>query len=350
VATEHRLRILSIEGGGIRGLIPALVIEEIERRLEDATGDKRPLSDWFHLLAGTSTGGLIALGMAAPDESCMNGEKLVSLYRDEGPRIFRFTSQRLRSLGGWTGPKHSPAELRSVLEERIGQARLKQATRDVVVTAYDMTEREPHFFKRWRAREDETRNPTMVDAAMATAAAPTYFPSQEIAGSALVDGGVFAANPTIAAITEALKRTTDQPVPVDPHELFVVSLGTGVRESGFPQRRVRGWGKIGWILPKDGEAALLGAVFDGQSDAADHWAHMLLNHEPGRPAPREAAVGAGPRYFRLQTTLPRTVALDDASERSLDELDAAASRLIADSADELETIAERLVRAGPIAT
>jgi uncharacterized protein len=255
VATEDRLRILSIDGGGIRGLIPALVISEIERRLEETTGDKRPLSDWFHLLAGTSTGVLIALGMAAPDESCMNGEKLVSLYRDEGPRIFRFTSQRLRSLGGWTGPKHSPDALRSVLEERIGRARLAEATRDVVVTAYDMTKREPHFFKRWRAREDEARNPTMVDAAMATAAAPTYFPSHEIAGSALVDGGVFAANPTIAAITEALKRTTDQPVPVDAHELFVVSLGTGVRESGFPQRRVRGWGKIGWILPKEGESA-----------------------------------------------------------------------------------------------
>jgi hypothetical protein len=279
----------------------------------------------------------------------MDGERLVELYRDEGPRIFRFTPQRLLSLGGWIGPKHSPDDLRSVLDRRIGSARLKDATRDVVVTAYDMSEREPHFFKRWRAREDDMRNVTMVDAGMATSAAPTYFPSHEISGSALVDGGVFAANPTIAAITEALKRTTDQPVPVDAHELFVVSLGTGVRETGFSQSRVRGWGKIGWILPKDGESAILGAVFDGQSDAADHWAHMLLNHEPGRPAPLRADVGRGPRYFRLQTELPRVLALDDASEETLDELEAAARQLIVDSSAELEEIAARLLRAGPLA-
>jgi len=348
VASDDRLRILSIDGGGIRGLLPALVIADIERRLEEAGGKKRPLSDWFHLLAGTSTGGLIALGMAAPGEACMNGEKLVALYRDEGRSIFRFTPQRVRSLGGWIAPKHAPAQLERVLEGHLKSARLAQATRDVVITAYDMTEREPHFFKRWRAREDESRNPTLVDAAMATAAAPTYFPSHQIAGSALVDGGVFAANPTIAAISEALKRTTDEPAPVHPHDLFVVSLGTGVRESGFPPRRVRGWGKIGWILPRNGESALLGAVFDGQSDAADHWAHMLLNHEPDRRSPEKLDLGRGPRYFRLQTTLPRVLALDDASKRGLAELEAAARRLIADNASELDVIAEHLLSVGPV--
>jgi patatin-like phospholipase/acyl hydrolase len=94
-----RMRILSIDGGGIRGLIPALVLAELERRLADASGSKRQLADYFHLLAGTSTGGLIALGLTAPDPNRpglarMDGPQLVRLYRSAGPRIFGFGWQR----------------------------------------------------------------------------------------------------------------------------------------------------------------------------------------------------------------------------------------------------------------
>jgi hypothetical protein len=350
-----RFRILSIDGGGIRGLIPALVVEELERRLSEAAGEKSQLSDYFHLLAGTSTGGLIALGLTAPDGGApgrarMDGPKLVSLYRREGPRIFAFSFQRVRSLGGWLGPKHSPAALRRAVEEQLGPARLSEALRDVVVTAYDMTGREPQFFKRWRALERADRNPPIADAAMATAAAPTYFPSSEVAGGALVDGGVFASNPTVAAISEALKRS-DEPADLHPHDLLVVSLGTGerMRELGFPQSKVRRWGKIGWIRPRSGEPPLLGAMLDGQSDAADHWAHMLLNHEPGDPPPAKDDVGHGPRYFRLQAKLRKAYAMDNVRKECFDGLTAAAEELIARRSDELDEIAQRLVRAGPIA-
>jgi hypothetical protein len=216
----------------------------------------------------------------------------------------------------------------------------------VVVTAYDMTAREPHFFKRWRAREDEQRNPPMVEAAMATAAAPTYFPSHEVAEGAVVDGGVFAANPSVAAIAEALKRSTDEPADLRPHELLVVSVGTGVHEAGFPQRQVRRWGKIGWIRPRGGEPAILGAMLDGSSDAAHHWAHMLLNHEPGQPPPERNEVGRGPRYFRLQTSLPSALAMDDASAESLAALTRAAEGLIAKHDREMDEISRRLAAAG----
>jgi len=350
---RDRFRILSVDGGGIRGLIPALVLEELETRVSREVGARRPLSDCFHLLAGTSTGGLIALGLTAPDSSAelprLSPADLVRFYRDQGPGIFRAGLQGLLSLGGWLGPKYSPATLERVLRETLGEVRLRDALRDVVVSSYDMKRREPHFFKRWRAAESEDRNPRMVDAALATAAAPTYFPSHGLDDRALVDGGVFASNPTVAAIAEALKRTEDEPADLRPQELLVVSLGTGVRESGFEHREVRRWGKIGWIRPRGDEPALIGAVLDGQSDAADHWAHMILNHEPGDPLPGPDEIGAhGARYFRLQIRLQSALGLDDASPGALEGLTAAARQLIDSHDDQLTQIARRLARLEPL--
>jgi hypothetical protein len=350
---DDRFRILSVDGGGIRGLIPAIVLAELEERVSREAAEKRSLSDCFHLMAGTSTGGLIALGLTAPDPS---GERprlspadLVSFYRDQGPPIFRAGLRGLLTLGGWLGPKYSPATLERVLGDTLGDVRVRDARRDVIVTSYDMKRREPHFFKRWRAAESEDRNPSMVEAALATAAAPTYFPSHGLDDRALVDGGVFASNPTVAAIAEALKRTTDEPADLRPKELLVVSLGTGVREFGFEQDQVRRWGRIGWIKPRSGEVPLLGAVLDGQSDAADHWAHMILNHEPGDPLPERDDVGAnGPRYFRLQIRLETALGLDDASAGALDRLAAAARQLIDAHDEQLTEIARRLARIEPL--
>lgn len=360
-----RLRILSVDGGGIRGLIPALVLAELEARLQREAGEEARISDYFHLLAGTSTGGLIALSLTAPDPDrrgrpLVRAGDLAKFYVEDGPAIFRRSPwQRLRTLDGFAGPKHSLEPLRRAVEGRLGEGDLASALREVIVVGYDMTGREPYFFKRWRAREPEEseeserppperRNVPIADAALATSAAPTYFPSHELGGAAIVDGGVFAANPVIAAITEALKRTED-PAQLEVDDLMVVSLGTGVHEEGFDQDAVSGWGRLGWILPKRGEPPILSAVLDGASDGADHWAHMLLNHSSGTPAPEPAEIGRGNRYFRLQVRLEEPIALDDASEDALlRRLPAAAAELIERRGTELDEITERLLRAGPL--
>jgi hypothetical protein len=346
--TPPRFSILSIDGGGIRGLIPALIVKELEQRL-GAEGEKAALTDYFDLFVGTSTGGLIALGLNTPDQSgggLMDGSTLEQIYVSEGPAIFRRSFlQKVRSGLGWLGPKHSGKALERVLARHFGEARLAGAKREVVAVAYDMTTREPHFFKRYRAKEDEAserRNPTMVAAAMATSCGPTYFPSFEVAQTAMVDGGVFAASPTLAAIAEALKRTTD-PKDLRPTELLVVSLGTGVhnKESGFTQRQVSRWGRIDWVRPRGGDSPLLEAIFDGQSDAADHWAHMIVNR-PDEPPSATAPVGRGPRYFRFQADLPRGFPMDDAGERQLDGLREAAESVIRTRTEELDQVVQRL--------
>ena len=149
-------------------------------------------------------------------------------------------------------------------------------------------------------------------------------------------------------MTEALKRRDDAPTDLAPRELLVVSLGTGQYEVGFEQRKVRGWGRIGWVWPRHGEPALISTFLDGQSDAAHHWADVLLNHEPGRAVVAPAQMGTGPHYYRFQTKLPRGLSLDDASQESLRELGEAAERLCAEREPELRELAERLAAQEPL--
>ena len=348
-----RFRILSIDGGGIRGLIAARVIARLEELISAEAEEERRLADCFQMFAGTSTGGLLALGLTVPDPADptrprLSGSDLVDLYLNEGPGIFGDTLHKLLSLGGWIAPKHSEARLERALRERFGDARLGAALRELIVTSYDMSEPGPHFFKRWRARQSADRDVAMVDVGLATSAAPTYFPSRGLAGRALVDGGLFAANPSVAAMVEALKRRDEEPRDLSAGELLLVSLGTGQHETGHPQSRVRRWGRIGWILPRRQDPALIAAFLDGQSDAADHWAEILLNHEPGRAALNPAAKGAGPRYFRFQTTLPVSTPLDDARPGALEQLNDAADRLLADQDERLREVARRLARDTPL--
>jgi uncharacterized protein len=351
-----KFRILCVDGGGIRGLIPALVIAELERRIQRRAGPEKRASDYFHMFAGTSTGGLVALSLTAPDPEhperpSVSADELASFYVEDGPDIFhRSLLQKLRTLWGWLGPKYTLGPLEEAVTRRLGTTEIQNALRELIVTSYDMSNREPYFFKRWRAREspESDRNRPIADAGLATSAAPTYFPSHEIEGHALVDGGVFAANPVIVAIVEALKRIDDHPHDLDQDDLLVVSVGTGLHETGYRQDEVSGWGRLGWVLPRGGEPPIIGATLDGASDGADHWAHTLLNH-PKDPHVQRADVGRGPRFFRLQVQLHESVAMDDTSNAALKErLPAAAQELIDSRSTELDQIVERLLRFDPL--
>jgi patatin-like phospholipase/acyl hydrolase len=351
-----RFRILCVDGGGIRGMIPALVLAELERRLQEGAGAQARASDYFHMFAGTSTGGLVALSLTAPDPDrperpAVSADQLARFYTEDGPDIFRRSLlHKLRTLWGWLGPKYTLGPLQQAIENRLGKTEIEHALRELIVTSYDMTNRDPYFFKRWRAREvpESDRNRPLADAGLATSAAPTYFPSHELDGRALVDGGVFAANPVIVAIVEALKRFGDDPHHLDQDDLLVVSLGTGLHEDGYNQGEVGRWGRLGWILPKRGEPPVLGATLGGAADGADHWAHTLLNH-PDDPHVHAAETGLGPRYFRLQVPLRESIPLDDASSETLTKrLPAIADELIRTHEQQISEIVERLLAFEPL--
>ena len=301
------MRVLSIDGGGIRGIIPALVLADIERR----TG--RRVAELFDLVAGTSTGGILACALTIPDAP--PASEIVDLYRRRGPAIFRRSLwQRISSADGLLDEKHDAHELVRALRDQLGDARLSDATTNVLVTSYDLVARQPHFFKSWRPDRDAA----MVDVAHATAAAPTYFEPLALDGRSLIDGGVFATNPAMCAYAEARRLRPDE-------ACYVVSLGTGEHTRSIAHEQAAGWGLVEWVRP------LIDVVFDGVADAVDY----QLRH-----------VCPDGDYVRLQTVLDRASdALDDASEVNLRRLDEQASDLIAAADTTLAQVADRLLSA-----
>ncbi len=278
------MRVLSIDGGGIRGLIPALVLTELERRAG------RRIFELFDLIAGTSTGGILACALCAPDP--LPAEELVSLYEDEGPTIFdRDVFQRIRSGEGLLDEKYDAGALDRALERFLGDKRLADARPDLIVPAYNLTEPGPYFFKTRKARESPAEEDFALSVvARATAAAPTYFEPLEVREAALVDGGVFAVNPAMSAFAEVLRF---QPTA----EVQLVSLGTGERTRKRTFDEVKDWGLVEWAKP------ILDVVFDGMSEAVNYQLEHAL---------------ADGRYWRLQVELDlASDDLDDASQGNL---------------------------------
>src|SRR5215210_3857653 len=170
------MRVLSIDGGGIRGIIPALVLVELERRAGKRT------FELFDLIAGTSTGGILACALCAPDP--LPASELVGIYQDRGPEIFdRSLFQRIRSAEGLLDEKYDSAALCRALERFLGQKRLGEARPDLIVPAYDTALPGPYFFKTAKARDTpDTDDFPLSVVARATSAAPTYFEPLEANG------------------------------------------------------------------------------------------------------------------------------------------------------------------------
>lgn len=308
---------LSIDGGGIRGLIPALVLAEIERR----TG--RRISDLFDLIAGTSTGGLLALALTRPGETgqpAFTAEELAELYVTEGPKIFhRSLLKRVTSVGGIADERYDDGGLGDTLERYLGTTRLREALVDVLITAYDIEGRFAFFFRSARARTDPAYDFAMAEAARATSAAPTYFEPIEVTDAAgqrsysLIDGGVFAINPAMCAYADVVGAGRQVDV--------LAALGTGSLTRAYPFADAKGWGQLEWARP------VIDIVFDGVADAIDF----------------QLATLAGERYVRLQAELRYARDdLDDASEANLRRLRGDAERLIAERSADIEALCERV--------
>ena len=313
------LNILAIDGGGIRGLIPAIVLAELERRAG------APVASLFGLLAGTSTGGILAAGLTVPDPSGRpryRAEELVEIYSRHGPRIFRRSfAHRLRSAWGLLEEKYDDAALEDVLRHYLGDARVSAAVTPLLVTAYELESRTPYFVKSWRAGVEPDRDILMREAARATAAAPSYFepalvrPPTGGAPLSLVDGAVFATNPAMCAYAEAARLAPGEPV-------RLVSLGAGRLIRRIRHEEAAGWGSAGWMRP------VIGVVSDGVAETVDYQLAQLLGD------------GA---YDRFQVTLTRASDdLDDASARNLTLLTEQAHELVAARSQELDRLLERL--------
>jgi patatin-like phospholipase/acyl hydrolase len=322
------IKVLSIDGGGIRGIIPAMMLAEIERRT------KRPIAQLFDLIAGTSTGGIIALGLTKPGAGASpqySAQELVRLYEAEGATIFsRSIWHRVIAVGNFLEEKYPSSGIEGVLERYFGDARLKDVLTNVLISSYELERRFPFFFKSSRAKLHADYDFPMKKVARATSAAPTYFEPHKIETDespgdyALVDGGVYANNPAMCAYVEAVSVQTE------PCEFLVVSLGTGELTRPIHYDEAKDWGLAMWAQP------ILNVVFDGVSDTVDYQLQELM------PIGQDGSS----RYYRFQTTLEMgNDDMDDASPTNLYALKALAKRLISQRDGDIARLCEQLTTA-----
>lgn len=292
-------RVLSLDGGGIRGIIPALVIAHLERQMS------APASELFDLIVGTSTGGILALGLALQGDegqSILPAKRMVALYERHGAEIFeRSLWRKLRTVGGIFEEAYSHEALEKILHKYFGDRRMGDCGTPVMVTSYDIQHRRTVFIKSWH---DDHSHLLCADAARATSAAPTYFEPANLhwaeQSRTLIDGGVFINSPAVSAYAEARKLFPDEPI-------AMLSLGTGELTRPIPYAEARTWGSALWVM------SLLDCMFDGASKAADHQMRLFLGDE----------------YLRLQTQLHyASDDMDDASRGNIRNLKQTARELI----------------------
>ncbi|HWB64317.1 MAG TPA: patatin-like phospholipase family protein [Chitinophagales bacterium] len=257
--------ILSIDGGGLRGIVPIRILQKIEEKRKDK------LLNFIDMVSGTSTGGLLASCITLPGDKVDNGtlqpkfnlDDIAEIYIKYGSTIFPTRNGLLKwlyYLKGLFSPAYSPAGLEKVLNQYAGHnKRVLDALRPIMVSTYDLKQNSPVFFKTAEAHDNHTANALIYDICRATSAAPTYFPAHHFVykGKKLtgIDGGVYVNNPAMAAIAEVSKygpqakgfyRKRDGSL-VQYDDIRVLSLGTGSYEGHVTNKDAVSWGQLQWV-------------------------------------------------------------------------------------------------------
>ena len=218
-ASEDPYVIVSIDGGGIRGVIPSVILDMMERDLNIQTAKV------VDCLSGSSTGGIIAVGLSVARDKGSNvprhwAREIVDIYKREGQDIFsRPLLYRVKTLNGLFGPKYDVTKYKLLLSLLLGDTTLNEVVKDVCITSFDVIAHKEFLFENFGTQD--LKNCSLVDVVLSTSAAPTYFPSRIYQGKNLIDGGVLANNPAAWAYFEVVrKKEITRPV-------YILSLGTG---------------------------------------------------------------------------------------------------------------------------
>lgn len=339
MANTKLTRILSIDGGGIRGIIPGQILVSLENKLKemDNNPDAR-IADYFDLIAGTSTGGILTCIYLCPDKnnpkkSRFSAAEAVDLYLERGDEIFDVSFwQKLKTAGGVLDEKYSADELEEALIDYMQDLELKDLLKPCLVTSYDIKRRKGHFFTQHTANDDK-ENFYVRDVARATSAAPTYFEVSRVKSFGneyypLIDGGVFVNNPTLCAYAEARKlkfnATKNKPTA---KEMAILSIGTGNIDNPYYYKNAKDWGMVQWLKP------LIDIMMSGVAETVDYQLGQIYD-----------AVGKPNQYLRLSPDLHNAKpSMDDASHENLKALKEAGSLNAKEYDKELTDFAKLLI-------
>ena len=340
-----KIRILSVDGGGIRGVLPGTILAQLEKILQRLSTSERKLGDYFDMIAGTSTGGILACIYLMPGDdgkAKFSAQDAVDLYIKNGHEIFdRTTAQKFSSVGGILHQKYSHDALYNLLTTYFGDVTLDKLIKPSLITSYNISDRNAIFFTSADARTDDIYNFYVRDVARATSAAPTYFSPAHIESMnkqifSLVDGGMFANNPALCAYAEARKinfsklfndpQRKDKPTAAD---MLMVSMGTGSVKKRYRYDDFKHAGEIKWLEP------VIDILMSGNSETvAYQLTQMYLTLEPENQK----------NYYRLEPGLKEACSeMDEATPENINNLYQAGLAFVHENINMLEEIAKKIL-------
>ncbi|XP_023007424.1 patatin-like protein 3 [Cucurbita maxima] len=331
--------ILSIDGGGIKGIIPGILLTFLESKLQELDGEEARLVDYFDVIAGTSTGGLVTTMLTAPDKNNNNrplfaANKITEFYIKETPKIFpqprHFFGGVMNLFGRVRGPKYDGNYLRTVVNELVGDLTLNQTLTNVVIPAFDIKVLQPVIFNTNDAKVNALKNPKLSDVCLATSAAPTFLPAHffetkdEEANTTrtynVIDGAVAVNNPTLAAISHINRQIAVHQIETarikanDARRMLVLSLGTGLpkHEEKYNATQASEWGALSWIFQlNSGSTPIIDFFTDASSDMVDFHVSTLFQ-----------SLKVDQNYLRIQddSLTGDTASVDIATAENLEKL------------------------------
>lgn len=323
------IRILSIDGGGVRGIIPAKVLERIEKK----TG--QPISRLFDFIAGTSTGAVISLALTKPsighpEDPQFSAKDLVGFYERDSQLLFPPKSPQRDEEFFITQTRYSPDPPLHLFDQTFGKTGLESSIIPVLVPTYNIKEKKPFFFKSWYKH---TNRYTMSEVAGAAVAAPGYFPPAHLPSNSqvfdtkgilvLVDGGVFANNPMRYAIQNSYQIGDIR------KGLFLLSLGTGKTSLEKPDQPSSHWESAKWTTPLQ---------------------KALFSDPPGKTGkPTDPSLDSSLQItLRLEPVIPvENAAMDNASSQNLTELKNISEKMMKLDQNDFKRIVQILIKPRP---
>lgn len=305
--------ILCLDGGGVRGIIPAMILQEIEKR----TG--KPISDSFDLIAGVSTGGIIAVALTVPDQHGKPKYKasdIVKFYQESASDIF--TPRLSYPFYYLVKSRYRHAPLRDAIKKQVGMLNFSNLLNKVMIPCYDINERKPYFFKNWKV---SVRGLSAYEVATATCCAPVYFDPYILSTAngesekALIDGSVCTNNPAMCAYAEARRIWGND------EEIFVVSLGTGDISDPIKYKHQKHWGVLPWF------GDVVEILIDAPTNTVDYQLKTICPES----------------YIRIHNKIKfASEKLDDTSRKNIKNLAVEARGLIASEDYRIEKIVEMI--------
>ena len=267
--------ILSIDGGGMKGIVASIVLMKLEKYLKAySKNENAAISDYFDLVAGTSTGSILTALLLCPDEHGRpkySAKDALELYITKGKEMFRKKPlYPINTCFGLFGSKYTNKYFKEGLNYYFGDLSISELIRPCLVVTYDMTERRTLFVNSISSRKDPQRDVKVTDVVLASCSAPTYFPPVPVhmphkRERCLIDGGVAANNPSMSALVEGLKLTEHSTI----CDTYLMSVGNVTNLTSYTCKSSNNWGIVKFAIP------LVDIIMESSEEVVDYQVRKL---------------------------------------------------------------------------